>query len=83
MTNRASGYILAACVFALDQLVKWIMLGPLALREIGQVTLVPIFNFTYAENTGVSLGMLTADSQTERWALVALNRLKLTPVFSA
>ena len=78
--NRASGYILAACVFALDQLVKWIMLGPLALRDVGQLTLLPIFQFTYVENHGVSLGMLTADSQTERWALVAVTAVIATGV---
>ena len=80
MTNRASGYALALGVFALDQLVKWIMLGPLALREVGQLTLLPIFNFTYVENHGVSLGMLTADSQTERWALVAVTAAIATGV---
>ena len=78
--NRTSGYILAACVFALDQLVKWIMLGPLALREVGQIALLPIFNFTYVENHGVSLGMLTADSQIERWALVAVTAAIATGV---
>ena len=77
---RTSGYILAACVFALDQLVKFIMLGPLALREIGQITLLSIFNFTYVENHGVSLGMLTADSQTERWALVGVTAAIATGV---
>ena len=66
------GYVIAAAVFAIDQLVKWIMLTPLALREVGQIVLLPIFNFTYVENHGVSLGFLTADSQTERWALVAV-----------
>ena len=80
MTNRASGYILALGVFALDQLVKFIMLGPLALREVGQLTLLPIFNFTYVENHGVSLGLLTADSQTERWALVGVTALIATGV---
>ena len=77
---RTSGYILAACVFALDQLVKFIMLGPLALREVGQITLLSIFNFTYVENHGVSLGMLTADSQTERWALVGVTAAIATGV---
>ncbi|QGN54820.1 signal peptidase II [Novosphingobium sp. Gsoil 351] len=72
MTHRASGYALALGVFALDQLVKWLMLAPLALREVGQVVLLPIFNFTYVENHGVSLGMLTADSDAQRWALVAV-----------
>ena len=78
--SRASGYILALGVFALDQLVKWIMLGPLALREVGQIGLLSIFNFTYVENHGVSLGMLTADSQTERWALVAVTAAIATGV---
>ena len=77
---RTSGYALALGVFALDQLVKFVMLGPLALREIGQVALLPIFNFTYVENHGVSLGMLTADSQTERWALVAVTAVIATGV---
>ena len=77
---RTSGYALALGVFALDQLVKFIMLGPLALREIGQVALLPIFNFTYVENHGVSLGMLTADSQTERWALVGVTAAIATGV---
>ena len=77
---RTSGYALALGVFALDQLVKFVMLGPLALREIGQVALLPIFNFTYVENHGVSLGMLTADSQTERWALVGVTAAIATGV---
>ena len=70
--TRTSAYLLALGVFVLDQLVKWIMLGPLALREVGQIVLLPIFNFTYVENHGVSLGFLTADSNAERWLLVAV-----------
>jgi signal peptidase II len=70
MTTR--GYLIAGAVFALDQLVKWLMLGPLALREVGQIVLLPIFNLTWTENYGVSLGMLTADTDAMRWGLVAL-----------
>ena len=66
------GYLIASAVFAIDQLVKWIMLGPLALREVGQIVLLPIFAFTYTENNGVSLGLLSATSDTQRWLLVAL-----------
>ena len=77
---RASSYLLALGVFALDQLIKWIMLGPLALREIGQILLLPIFNFTYVENHGVSLGLLTANSATQRWLLVALTAAIATGV---
>ena len=72
MTGTSRAYLLALGVFVLDQLVKWIMLGPLALREVGQIVLLPIFNFTYVENHGVSLGFLTADSNAERWLLVAV-----------
>ena len=77
---RASGYLLALGVFVLDQAVKWIMLGPLALREVGQIVLLPIFNFTYVENHGVSLGLLTANSATQRWLLVALTAAIATGV---
>ena len=66
------GYLIAAAVFAIDQLVKWIMIGPLALREVGQIVLLPMFQFTYTENNGVSLGLLSAETATARWLLVAL-----------
>ena len=72
MTFRNRGYALALAVFAIDQLAKWIMTGPFALREVGQIVQLPIFNFTYVENHGVSLGFLTADSNAERWLLVAV-----------
>ena len=66
------GYTLALAIFALDQLVKWAMTGPLALREVGQIVLLPIFAFTYTENNGDSLGLLSATNPTGRWLLVAL-----------
>jgi signal peptidase II len=69
---RLYGFGTAALVFALDQAVKAWLLGPLALAEIGRIYLVPIFNLTFTENTGVSLGLLTANSDSQRWLLVAL-----------
>ena len=72
MTFRNRGYALALAVFAIDQLTKWLMTGPLGLREVGQIVLLPIFAFTYTENNGVSLGLLSADTATGRWLLVAL-----------
>ena len=80
MTPRASGYTLALAIFAIDQLVKWIMTGPLALREVGEIVLLPIFAFTYTENNGVSLGLLSADTATGRWLLVALTAAIATGV---
>jgi signal peptidase II len=70
MPNRTLAYTLAAIVFLADQLSKFWVLGPLALREVRQIFILPIFNFTYTENHGISLGLLTASSDMARWLLV-------------
>jgi signal peptidase II len=45
--------------------------GPLGLNEIGdQLVLLPIFNFTYTQNEGISLGLLNATNPVGRWMLV-------------
>jgi signal peptidase II len=69
---RQIGFAIAAITFIADQVTKWAMLGPLKLREVGQITLLPIFNFTFTENTGVSLGLLNAGSDAQRWLLVGM-----------
>ena len=47
MDKRKLGFAVALVVFALDQLSKWIVTGPLGVNEIGdQLVLLPIFNFT-------------------------------------
>jgi signal peptidase II len=67
------GFGIAALACLADQLVKWWVTGPLGINQLGQSQdIVPIFAFTYAENTGVSLNLFAADSAFERWALVAL-----------
>lgn len=70
--TRLTGYGLAAAVFVLDQLAKWWIIDGLRLEERGYVELLPFFNLTWVENRGVSMGMLTADGEGGRWALVAL-----------
>jgi signal peptidase II len=73
MANRRYGFTIAAIVFVIDQLTKWIVTGPLAIDEIGdQLVLLPIFNFTYTENYGISLGLLNAHTETGRWMLIAM-----------
>ena len=72
MANRILAYGLAIAIFAADQLTKWIVTVPLALQEKGQIMLLPIFNLTWVENHGISLGLFTANSDTQRWLLVAL-----------
>ena len=69
MARFRLGFAVALIVFALDQLSKWWVTGPLQLRELGEIYLLPIFQFTYTENNGISLGLLVA---TNRWLLVGL-----------
>jgi signal peptidase II len=73
MQRYRLGYAVALVVFALDQLVKWVVTGPLGLDRIGdQLVIAPIFNFTYTENNGISLGLLNATTEVGRWMLVAV-----------
>ncbi len=72
MLSRRIGYAVALVVFALDQLTKWLVIGPLQLQTVGQIELLPIFNLTWTENYGISLGLLSASSDSARWMLVAL-----------
>jgi signal peptidase II len=73
MAERRFGFGVALVVFALDQLTKWWVTGPLGINQLGdQLVLLPIFNFTYTENQGISLGLLNATNPVGRWMLVAL-----------
>jgi signal peptidase II len=73
MDKRKLGFAVALIVFALDQLAKWIVTGPLGLNRLGdQLVLLPIFNFTYTQNEGISLGLLNATNPVGRWMLVAV-----------
>jgi signal peptidase II len=73
MARYRHGFAVAFVIFALDQLTKWIVTGPLGVDQIGdQIVLLPIFNLTYVENNGISLGLLNATNDVGRWMLVAL-----------
>lgn len=69
---RVQGLMFASLVFIADQIVKYAMLGPLQLQSRGVIHIISFFDLRYAENRGVSMSFLTADSDGERWALVAL-----------
>jgi signal peptidase II len=69
---RAAGLIAAAAALGIDQLAKWLMASPLALRDRGGIEILPIFNLRWEENYGVSMSFLTADGPLGRWLLVAL-----------
>jgi signal peptidase II len=72
MRERGWGYGIALLVFFADQLTKWIVTGPLNLREAAQIYIMPIFNLTWTENYGISLGLFNAHTDFGRWMLVAL-----------
>ena len=70
------GFAVALVVFELDQLVKWAVTGPLGLNQVGdQLYILPIFNFTFTQNEGISLGLLNATNPVGRWMLVALTSI--------
>jgi signal peptidase II len=72
MRKRAFGFAIAFAVFVADQLTKWLMIEPLNLREVQQIYVLPIFNLTWTENYGISLGLFNASTDTGRWILVAV-----------
>jgi signal peptidase II len=72
MRRSALGFGVAAVVFVLEQITKWIVLGPLELRNTQVVEILPFFRFWYTENYGISLGLLQAQSDAMRWVLVAV-----------
>ena len=72
MRKASLGFAVAALVFFLEQITKWIVLGPLDLRNVGLIELMSIFDLRYTENHGISLGLFQATSDAMRWMLVAL-----------
>ena len=72
MKDRYLGFLIALVVFGLDQLVKWVVTGPLHVQDMEHFYLLPFFQFTYTQNIGISLGLLNATTEVGRWMLVAL-----------
>jgi len=73
MKARSFGFMVALVVFAADQLMKWVVTASLGLNRVGdQLVLLPIFNFTYTQNEGISLGLLNATNPVGRWMLVVM-----------
>ena len=72
--NRAVGFVIACLVFVLDQATKWVVTYPLNLEGQPEqaIEITSFFNLKWVENTGVSLGLLSAGSAMGRWLLVGL-----------
>jgi len=71
-TWRVLGVAVAVAVFLADQFAKWLVAGPLALRQRGTIEIVSFFDLRWVENYGVSMGFLTASGPLGRWLLVGL-----------
>ena len=79
--NRLIGIGLAIAIFVTDQLIKWLVVGPLQLRERGVIELIPFFDLRWTQNFGVSLGMFEATSPEMRWGLVLVTAIIALVVF--
>lgn len=67
------GLVTALALFLVDQIIKWAVTGPMGLRALGDAReVLPIFDLRFVPNYGISLGLLTADNNISRWALVAM-----------
>ena len=67
------GLTTAAVLFFVDQVSKYLVTGVLGLNALSEARVVtPFFAVRFVANHGVSLGLLHADNETMRWALVAL-----------
>jgi signal peptidase II len=72
--NRIFGLGIALLILLIDQAVKWVItyIVQLRLRDDSAMELTSFFQLRWTENRGVSMGFLTAGSETERWLLVGL-----------
>ena len=77
---RRLAYALAAIVFLADQLVKYWIIHVVELEQKVSVPVLPFLSLTWVENRGVSMVMLTADTDVGRWLLVGLTGVIATVV---
>jgi signal peptidase II len=67
------GLLVAVLLFVVDQVTKYLVTDVLALDYLSAAREVtPFFALRFVANHGISLGLLHADSDTMRWALVVL-----------
>lgn len=70
--TRIYAFSVALAIFMADQLTKYLVIYPLQLQQRRVIELFPFFDLRWVENRGVSMGFLTASSETGRWLLVAM-----------
>lgn len=70
---RIFGFAVAAAIFVVDQIIKFVVTGPLDINSRGDVLeLLPFFDLRFTANIGISLGLLPAESDLARWGLVGM-----------
>ena len=74
INHRPLGLTVAIVTLALDQLVKYTVTYPLALKSRLDegIEILPIFRLRWLENRGVSMGFFHADTNVMRWLLVLM-----------
>ncbi|MEJ7925251.1 signal peptidase II [Sphingobium sp. AN641] len=80
--HRPLGITVVTVTLVLDQLIKYAVTYPLALKSrAGEgIDLLPIFRLRWLENRGVSMGFFHAETDMMRWALVGMTILIATGV---
>jgi signal peptidase II len=74
--HRPLGLAVAIIILIVDQLIKYAVTFPLALRDQPEgIEIIPIFRLRWLENRGVSMGFFHADTDLMRWALVGMTML--------
>lgn len=72
----AFGFAIAVVVFVADQVSKHVILRVVDLDRIGQIQVFdPWFNLSMVWNRGVSFGLFQADSDWQRYILIAVSVL--------
>lgn len=77
VNHRPLGAAVAIITLVLDQLVKYTVTYPLALKSRMDegIEILPIFRLRWLENRGVSMGFFHADTNLMRWILVGMTML--------
>ncbi len=66
-----AAYAVALAVIVIDQISKaWVLTGLKLELYAPRPVIPPIFNLTLVHNEGVSFGLLKANAEMSRWALV-------------
>lgn len=70
--NVTRALIALALIIAADQLTKWLVVQQMNLKDLKAIDFIPFLNFRMAWNDGVNFGLLSADTETGRWLLIAV-----------